>query len=104
MPDAGRSRRPESEPIRSDAVNPMGPRPIRTRGRTRATFVMAAFVGAVILLDVPETLLIDRDGREIGRISGPADWSGEGARSMILRHVQGDVPRQQLERAREPAA
>lgn len=32
---------------------------------------------------LPATLLIGRDGREIGRLLGPAEWDGEDARRLI---------------------
>ena len=32
---------------------------------------------------LPATLLIDRQGREIGRLLGPAEWDGEDARRLI---------------------
>jgi thiol-disulfide isomerase/thioredoxin len=32
---------------------------------------------------LPATLLIDREGREIGRLLGPAEWDGEDARRLI---------------------
>lgn len=32
---------------------------------------------------LPLTVLVDREGREIGRLLGPADWAGEEARRLI---------------------
>jgi thiol-disulfide isomerase/thioredoxin len=32
---------------------------------------------------LPATLLLDRDGREIGRLLGPAEWDGEDAKRLI---------------------
>ena len=32
---------------------------------------------------MPTTILIDRDGRELGRIVGPAEWDGAGAQRLI---------------------
>jgi thiol-disulfide isomerase/thioredoxin len=32
---------------------------------------------------LPATLLLDREGREIGRLLGPAEWDGEDARRLI---------------------
>jgi len=32
---------------------------------------------------LPATLLIDKEGREIGRLLGPAEWDGEAARRLI---------------------
>lgn len=38
---------------------------------------------------VPTTLLIDRNGREIGRALGPAAWDGEQVEALIDRALQG---------------
>ena len=38
---------------------------------------------AVKAVGMPTTLLIDRDGREIGRLVGPADWGSEDAKRLI---------------------
>jgi len=35
------------------------------------------------VLGLPVTLILDRDGREIGRLTGGADWSGPEARRII---------------------
>jgi len=32
---------------------------------------------------LPATLLIDKEGRELGRLLGPAEWDGEAARRLI---------------------
>ncbi len=40
------------------------------------------------VLGLPATVLIDREGREIARMTGDADWSGASARA-ILEHVIG---------------
>ena len=32
---------------------------------------------------LPATLLIDKEGRELGRLLGPAEWDGEAARHLI---------------------
>ena len=32
---------------------------------------------------LPATLLLDRQGREIGRLLGPAEWDGEDAKRLI---------------------
>jgi len=32
---------------------------------------------------LPATILIDRKGREIGRVVGPADWNSEAAKALI---------------------
>lgn len=36
---------------------------------------------------VPTTLLLDRDGREIGRYAGPAEWDGEAAVNAIRERL-----------------
>lgn len=36
------------------------------------------------ILGMPTTLLIDREGREIGRLVGPAEWSSPEAKALIL--------------------
>jgi len=36
---------------------------------------------------VPVTFLIDREGREIGRLTGPAEWDGPEAIALIRRHL-----------------
>jgi len=38
---------------------------------------------AVRAVGMPTSLLIDRDGREIGRLVGPADWGSEEAKKLI---------------------
>jgi thiol-disulfide isomerase/thioredoxin len=35
------------------------------------------------IVGMPTTLLIGRDGREIGRLIGPAEWSSEDAKRLI---------------------
>ena len=32
---------------------------------------------------LPATLLLDREGREIGRLLGPAEWDSEDAKRLI---------------------
>ena len=38
---------------------------------------------ALRMRGLPTTLLIDAEGRELGRFEGPADWSGAEARALI---------------------
>jgi len=38
-----------------------------------------AFVG------LPTTLLIDREGRELGRLQGPADWTSRAAVDQLMK-------------------
>jgi thiol-disulfide isomerase/thioredoxin len=33
---------------------------------------------------LPTTVLIDREGRDRGRLIGPADWDGDGAVDLVL--------------------
>lgn len=40
-------------------------------------------------MGVPTTLLIDRQGREIGRHTGPVQWDGPEAMRTIERHLNG---------------
>lgn len=37
---------------------------------------------------LPATLLLDRDGKEIGRLLGPAEWDGEDAKRLIRAALQ----------------
>lgn len=41
---------------------------------------------------VPTTLLLDREGREIGRVSGAADWDGPEAIALIRRFLVRKSP------------
>ncbi len=41
------------------------------------------------VIGIPATLLIDRNGREIGRKLGPAEWDSPEVISEIRRHVNG---------------
>ncbi|MCB1547937.1 MAG: TlpA family protein disulfide reductase [Hyphomicrobiaceae bacterium] len=36
---------------------------------------------------MPTTILIDKEGREIGRLTGPAEWDSEDARKLISAHL-----------------
>lgn len=38
---------------------------------------------ALNLVGMPTTLLIDREGRELGRLTGPAEWDSEEAKKLI---------------------
>ena len=35
------------------------------------------------IIGLPATFLVDREGREIGRLVGPADWASEEARALV---------------------
>ena len=47
---------------------------------------------------IPTTILIDRDGREVGRFLGPAEWDGPAARRLIDKVLKPDLPGQQSAR------
>ena len=37
---------------------------------------------------MPTTLLLDRQGREIGRLTGAAEWDSPDAKRLIQAHLQ----------------
>jgi len=39
--------------------------------------------GALKVVGMPTTLIIDRNGKEIGRLVGPADWGSPEAKRVI---------------------
>jgi hypothetical protein len=39
------------------------------------------------VVGVPTTLLIDREGREVARYTGPADWDGPSVAATIQRYL-----------------
>ena len=43
------------------------------------------------VLGLPTTLLIDREGREVGRYMGPAEWDSPEMISVIRREVNAPV-------------
>ena len=43
---------------------------------------------------MPTTLLIDREGREIGRLVGPADWASPEAKRLVEAAIAGSTSRQ----------
>jgi thiol-disulfide isomerase/thioredoxin len=43
----------------------------------------AKSAAALKVIGMPATLLIDREGREIGRVTGPAEWDSEDAKRLI---------------------
>jgi thiol-disulfide isomerase/thioredoxin len=49
----------------------------------------ARMAGTLRAAGLPATLLIDREGREIGRLLGPAQWDGEDARRLIQWALKG---------------
>ncbi|MEE8549042.1 MAG: TlpA disulfide reductase family protein [Alphaproteobacteria bacterium] len=40
------------------------------------------------IVGIPTTLLIDRQGREIGRLAGPAEWDSKEAIKAIRRYLE----------------
>ncbi len=44
------------------------------------------------VIGIPATLLIDREGREIGRKLGPAEWDGADVVAKISRHIGRKSP------------
>ena len=40
-------------------------------------------IGVLRASGLPTTLLIDREGREVGRLAGPAEWDGADAKKLI---------------------
>lgn len=58
----------------------------------KATRVLSA-------IGLPTTLLLDRQGREIGRLVGPAEWDSPEAVALIQRSIgAGDAPPAKLDR------
>jgi len=45
---------------------------------------------ALKAIGLPATLLIDTQGREIGRLTGPAEWNSEDAKRLILSVLQSN--------------
>jgi hypothetical protein len=39
---------------------------------------------------LPATIIMDREGREIARLQGDADWSSENARAILLAVIGQD--------------
>ncbi len=58
--------------------------------RTLAIYVDRATraAGSLGAVGIPTTLLIDRQGREIGRRTGPAEWDGPEAVRLIAGYAQ----------------
>jgi thiol-disulfide isomerase/thioredoxin len=46
---------------------------------------------ALQVIGMPTTLLIDREGREIGRLTGPAEWDSEDAKRLLEAVINGTV-------------
>jgi hypothetical protein len=43
-------------------------------------------------IGMPVTLLIDREGREIGRLTGPAEWDGPEAKDLVVSAMAAKTP------------
>jgi thiol-disulfide isomerase/thioredoxin len=43
----------------------------------------ATALAAIKSVGLPTTLLIDRNGKEVGRLLGPADWASEDAQNLV---------------------
>ena len=43
----------------------------------------ATALAAIQSVGLPTTLLIDRNGKEVGRLLGPADWASEDAQKLV---------------------
>jgi hypothetical protein len=39
---------------------------------------------------MPSSFLVDRNGKVIGSLVGPAKWDSPAAKSLIRRHIAGD--------------
>jgi thiol-disulfide isomerase/thioredoxin len=48
----------------------------------------ARLAAALRAAGLPATLLLDREGREIGRLLGPAEWDSEDAKALISAEVK----------------
>jgi thiol-disulfide isomerase/thioredoxin len=42
------------------------------------------------VLGLPVTVILDRDGQEIGRLTGEADWHSDSARAIVAALIAGD--------------
>ncbi len=49
----------------------------------------ATALAAIASVGLPTTLLIDRNGKEVGRLLGPADWASEDAQKLIKAALDG---------------
>lgn len=48
--------------------------------------------GSLATVGIPTTLLVDRDGQEIGRKVGPAEWDSPEVVALIHRHLEPRTP------------
>ena len=49
--------------------------------------VKGAALEALRAPGLPVTLLLDRDGREVGRLLGPANWAGDEAKALVMSAI-----------------
>lgn len=69
----GRTTAAQAERFLSEIGAAQLPRHVDDQGLARALGIMG----------LPVTLIVDQDGREIGRVTGGADWNGPQARAML---------------------
>lgn len=65
-----------------------------TNVRTLAIYVDASTdaQGRLGIIGVPTSLLLDRQGREIGRVTGPAQWDSPEVIEIIKRYLRAPSP------------
>ena len=51
-----------------------------------------AFARQMGVLGLPMTVILNRDGQEVGRLIGTADWNGPAARALIAALIAEDSP------------
>jgi hypothetical protein len=56
------------------------------------TDVSAKMVADLKSPGLPTTLLIDRQGQELGRLMGPADWASPEAVSLVKQAIADESP------------
>lgn len=59
-------------------------------GLTTLSDPTMSLMGELGILGLPTTVLLDREGREIGRLTGPADWNSREARALVKAHLGGE--------------
>jgi hypothetical protein len=58
------------------------------RNLTQAHDPSAKLSRAFGIRGLPTTILIDRDGREVGRIEGPAEWDSPEAQALVRHYAR----------------
>lgn len=43
------------------------------------------------VLGLPTTILIDRDGNEVGRVAGPVEWDSDAAGALVRHYIDGSA-------------